>query len=43
MHYGYVATQGHQIRIERLKERTVDLVDNILLIWVAPNLVKGIK
>jgi hypothetical protein len=43
VHYGYVATQGHQIRIERLKEGTEDFVDNILVIWVAPKPGEGNK
>lgn len=35
-HYGFVATQGYQIRIERLKERSINSVDNILVVWLAP-------
>jgi len=42
-HYGYVATQGHQIRIERLKKVKEEFVDNILVVWVAPKPNEGNK
>jgi 5-methylcytosine-specific restriction protein A len=43
VHYGFVATQGHQIRIERLKEGAINYVDNILVVWVAPKPDEGNK
>ncbi|MCK8828252.1 DEAD/DEAH box helicase [Natroniella acetigena] len=33
---GYVATQGHQIRIERLgAKKRADFIDDVLVVWVA--------
>lgn len=35
-YYGYVATQGHEIKIERLgASSNDDYIDNILVVWVA--------
>lgn len=41
-YFGYVATQGHQIRIERLGVKAFDeYIDDVLVVWVARKKIIG--